>query len=1094
MKYVNLKLHSDYSLLNGAAKIEEYIHLAKEKNINVLGLTDTNLYGAINFYTSCKNNGIKPIIGLEIYYDGLTINGLFSITLLAKNYEGYLDLIKLSNLGEKRLVNGLPKLELSDIIENSNNLYFIIGGNNSEIAKALDNFDYSSVIKIVKYFESHLNENVFFEISVSNIEKNILNTYLEILENKKYIFSNTTYYLKPEDYIKRDLLRAIKNIGTPNNDYFIESKNKDYYFKTDEDLDKFILVNEINIEITENAIKNIENILNNINIEIELGKLKFPKFSYDKNFSEYLELKNLCYKNFQIKYGENEKAKERLDYELDVIKKVSFENYFLIVQDIVNYAKKNGIYIGAGRGSASGSIISYLLNITEVDPIKYGLIFERFLNVERLSIPDIDIDIESERREEVINYIINKYGQENVFYINTFTKLKKKQAILDISKILKLIPAKQKKISDSLDNNLKTLKDELNSNYNIKKLYKDKEIKQVIDYAILIEGCIRQCSIHAAGIIISPKDNSNEIPICIDDTGRIKTQFEMTDLEKIGFVKMDMLSLINLSIIRNAIEIINNKKNINLSLKNLPLNDQKTYNLLSEGNTLGIFQSESKGMKNMYMNLKINSIEDISLALALYRPGPLKSGMSYEVINRKNGKSPITYIDSSIKELFYDTYGAIVYQEQVLQTLHLLAGFSMHEADILRRAMGKKIPEVLHKFRIKFVDKMIEKGYIKEKANHIYDMIETFGGYGFNKSHSTAYAFIVYYTAYLKANYPIEYMLSYLNYTKVNLETIKDELYRLGIKVHGIDINISIDKISIYDNTSIIIGFNQIKDIEEKTSKSIVNEREKNGNYLDFIDFIDRNLKNLSKLQIENLIYSGAFDKFDNKSTLIYNLNGIIESILNKKKNVENLKRGLFDELNNINDNYIIIKKREYDYKKLQTSEYKILGANISYSSDNICKNLQKVIELSKNTYIFDNLKYFNFILDKTNKIGGRVNNKEGIFGIIKNNIITNEIYPNERCYIKINTYINKIEYLVSIYSLSNDANIKMYILYDDLVLNKYLDIIEIFDKYKGINSVEFAIKDKNKIKRSKYKVKINEEFIEELSNIIGHKRIKIII
>lgn len=1083
MKYSNLKIHTEYSILDGTSKISDYVKKAKEFNQDILGITDINLMGAIEFYKECKKNSIKPIIGLKVYINGIFLEGLFPITIYAKNMEGYKNLIKLSSLSYSRVFKDYPKLDINDIIKYKEGLIILVGGYNSELYEIIKLKMYYNIDKLVNYFKK-ISDDIYFEIFLNNDELSIsyANTYLEYMKDEKNIILSDSYYINKEDFLKKSIVNAIKYAKTINE----VEKNEKLFFKNDNDFNLFIDKLIVEPNYIDKYKENYNELVNSINIEFDFNNFKFPKYSNDIDFNDDEFLRNICYQNLEIKGLKNTEYIERLEYELSIIKKMRFSSYFIIVWDLIKYAKENSILIGPGRGSAAGSLVSYILNITTVDPIKYGLIFERFLNESRKSMPDIDIDIDSEKREELINYATKKYGANNVFHIITYSKLRPKQALKDIIRILNY----EEKDFNFLSNQIsqygnKNIKDVLN-NYSIKKRYnEDSKFRKVIDYIEIIENTIRHTSIHAAGIIISPKEYSNYIPTVLDiSSNLLYTQYAMADLEELGFVKMDLLALKNLTIIRKTEELIRKETNLkDFDIEKIPLDDEKTFETLNRGNTLGIFQCESYGMTKMIKKLKVNSIEDISLAIALYRPGPLNSGISEEVINRKNGISKIEYIDDSVKDFLNDSYGSIVYQEQVLNVLNVLADYSLSEADNLRKAISKKINEVLKENRTIFCDRLVRKGIDLIKSNKIYDMIETFGEYGFNKSHSTAYAYIAYYTAYLKTNFTKYYLLNLINDMQENetkfLNILKD------IKMNKLNIYpISINKSYPYFNLEedgIRYGFNQIKGISNITSNKIVEKREE-GNYTSFIDFIKRMESLIDKKQLKNLIFAQSFKELGiNSKTLINNLDSILEW------NKQSQKTGLaLWEFNNNQFDYIFINEDEYSEKKLRENEYESINNNVIYTNNNINKYLHKVLMCN---YFYPSINY-NIIKAKDTKIKGYLN-KNLVELNIKDNykIYNKEIHKNDEYIVEINN--NKIELLVSIFDIDK-TDFSLYILYDDEIKKNQVEILNILKNNEGNNNIYFSDKQKRKNIKSNYNVKISNELIKELSKYIDINKIKI--
>lgn len=825
MDYVPLQVKTSYSLLSSLNNIEKLVSLAKNLGYTSLAITDSNMFGTIEFYKCCLKYQIKPIIGLE-----LTISDSI-IILYAKNELGYKTLIKLSTLASER------NLKIDDLQ------------------------DFVNVV-LVMPFQS-FNEKIFniFEnkyIGYSNQSEK------ECIKHPKVFISNVLY-LNKNDYQYLDYLYMIRD-GKVLGEFELNTY-KGHHLLSKEEIIKIA---------DEEDIQNSKHISDICNVEIKYTKNLQP--IYKEGIDEFQYLTNLCQKGLNKRLNNNieKKYQDRLDYELSVINKMGFCNYFLVVYDYVKYAKKNNILVGPGRGSAPGSLVAYTLGITEIDPIKYNLLFERFLNPERVTMPDIDIDFDSNKRELVVNYVIEKYGIKNVAGIITFNTLASKQVIKDVGRVLniplKLTDAISKLITDkdlitSYNNNSK-LKSLINSSEELKKLY---------DISLHLEGLPRHVSIHAAGIVISNRHLDEVIPLYKNDIGIYTTAYSMNYLEELGLLKMDFLGISNLTIIDEIITNIKNNEQINISFNNIPLDDTKTMEIFKKADTDGIFQFESPGMKNFLKKLNPNSLDDLIAAIALYRPGPMDNIDSY--IKRKSGKEPISYLDKSLEPILKSTYGIIIYQEQIMQIANVLAGYSLGEADILRRAMSKKKLDILQNEKEKFIKRSIEKGHSEESATKIFELILKFAGYGFNLSHSVSYAIVAYKMAFLKRHFCHYFMLSLLNNaigSDVKTQIYISEAKHKKITITPPDINISTYKY-IIKNKQIICPFSIIHNIGYSVSHAIINEREK-GPFKDFLDFVTRCYSGtINKKIITSLINAGVFSSFNiNKKTLNENLDNII--------------------------------------------------------------------------------------------------------------------------------------------------------------------------------------------------------------------------
>ena len=825
MDYVPLQVKTSYSLLSSLNNIEKLVSLAKNLGYTSLAITDSNMFGTIEFYKCCLKYQIKPIIGLE-----LTISDSI-IILYAKNELGYKTLIKLSTLASER------NLKIDDLQ------------------------DFVNVV-LVMPFQS-FNEKIFnlFEnkyIGYSNQSEK------ECIKHPKVFISNVLY-LNKNDYQYLDYLYMIRD-GKVLGEFELNTY-KAHHLLSKEEIIKIA---------DEEDIQNSKHISDICNVEIKYTKNLQP--IYKEGIDEFQYLTNLCQKGLNKRLNNNieKKYQDRLDYELSIINKMGFCNYFLVVYDYVKYAKKNNILVGPGRGSAPGSLVAYTLGITEIDPIKYNLLFERFLNPERVTMPDIDIDFDSNKRELVVNYVIEKYGIKNVAGIITFNTLASKQVIKDVGRVLniplKLTDAISKLITDkdlitSYNNNSK-LKSLINSSEELKKLY---------DISLHLEGLPRHVSIHAAGIVISNRHLDEVIPLYKNDIGIYTTAYSMNYLEELGLLKMDFLGISNLTIIDEIITNIKNNEQINISFNNIPLDDTKTMEIFKKADTDGIFQFESPGMKNFLKKLNPNSLDDLIAAIALYRPGPMDNIDSY--IKRKSGKEPISYLDKCLEPILKSTYGIIIYQEQIMQIANVLAGYSLGEADILRRAMSKKKLDILQNEKEKFIKRSIEKGHSEESATKIFELILKFAGYGFNLSHSVSYAIVAYKMAFLKRHFCHYFMLSLLNNaigSDVKTQIYISEAKHKKITITPPDINISTYKY-IIKNKQIICPFSIIHNIGYSVSHAIIKEREK-GPFKDFLDFVTRCYSGtINKKIITSLINAGVFSSFNiNKKTLNENLDNII--------------------------------------------------------------------------------------------------------------------------------------------------------------------------------------------------------------------------
>jgi len=947
MKFTHLHVHSHYSLLDGLPKIDELLDYTKELKMDSVALTDHGvLYGAVEFYKKAKEKKIKPIIGCEMYiaYGKMQEKRTniddkrYHLVLLVKNETGYKNLVYLITKAHLEGFYYKPRIDEELLEKHADGLIALTACLVGKIPFLIRSKKIEEAEKLaLKYQEIFGKDNFYLELQhhPNILEQKITNEGL-INISKKYkiplIATNDVHYLRPEDKEAQDILMLINTNADRNDPERLTLKTDDFSLKSPKEMIEAFK------DIPE-AIENTQKVKDLCNFDFNLGKVNLPYFEVPtgKTPNEYLE--ELCKQGLKKRFGENpdSKVKERLNYELSVIKQTGFASYFLIVQDFVNWAKNQRIVVGPGRGSAGSSLVSYLLNITNIDPIKYDLIFERFLNPERISFPDIDLDFTDRRRNEVINYVAQKYGENRVAQIITFGTMAARAVIRDVGRALnypysycdqiaKMIP-----FGFSLNETLKRVNE-------FKNLYQtDERAKTLIDLAKKLEGVARHASTHACGVVISNKPLVELIPLQhpSQDDESIVTQYEMHSIEDLGLLKMDFLGLKNLTIIEDTLSriyVIHNKK---IDIENVPLDDKETYKLLQEANTTGVFQLESDGMKKYLKQLRPTEFEDIVAMVALYRPGPIQFIPDY--IARKHKRKKIEYLHPKLKPILEKTQGICIYQEQLMQIARDLAGFSLKEADVLRKAVGKKIKALLDSQEEKFIQGMIKNNIKKEIAQKIWQWILPFAEYGFNRSHSCSYATISYQTAYLKAHYPVEFMASVLTSEKADIERIAvliEECKKMGIKVLPPNINESLKNFTVVPNENKIrFGLLAIKNVGENIIDAIVKERKENGAYKSIEDFIRRvNSKDLNKKSLESLIKVGVFDEFAERNQLLYNLERLLEWARENQKNKRNGQQGLFDGVKNSNFyNNIYLEKTPVapTFEKLKW-EKELLGLYVS--------------------------------------------------------------------------------------------------------------------------------------------------------------------
>ena len=955
MKFTHLHVHSHYSLLDGLPKIAELLDYAKELGMDSVALTDHGvLYGAVEFYKEAKKRGIKPIIGCEVYLAKEKMeqkrpkidDKRYHLVLLAKNEEGYKNLVALVTKAHLEGFYYKPRIDEDLLAKHSKGLIAL----SACIAGKIPRLIISDKIKeaeetALKYQEIFGKKNFYLEIQdhphikeQKKANKGIISIAKKF--NIPLVATNDVHYLKREDAEAQDILMLINTGADPNDPERLTIKSDNFSFRPPEEMIE-------TFKDIPQAIKNTQEIAAACNFEFELGKIKLPHFEVPngKTPDEYLE--ELCLKGLKNRFKSppEKEVLDRLNYELSIIKQTGFASYFLIVQDFVNWAKKQRIIVGPGRGSAPGSLVSYLLNITNIDPIKNNLLFERFLNPSRVSMPDIDLDFTDRRRDEVIEYVAGKYGSDNVAQIITFGTMAARAVIRDVGralgysysycdKIAKMIP-----FGFSLEKTLKNVSE-------FKNIYEtDEQAKRLIDLAKKLEGVVRHASTHACGVVISAEPLSNLIPLQrpTQNDKTIVTQYEMHAIEDLGLLKMDFLGLKNLTIIEDTLSriyVIQNKK---IDIEKIPLDDKKTYQLLQKAQTTGIFQLESDGMKKYLRQLKPTEFEDIVVMIALYRPGPIQFIPDY--IARKQKKQEVKYLHPKLKPILEKTQGICIYQEQIMQIAQKIAGFSLSEADILRKAVGKKIKSLLLEQERKFIKGALENGIEKNIAQKIWQWILPFARYGFNRSHATAYAMIAYQTAYLKTHFPVEFMASLLTSEKTDLDRIAvliKECKDMGIEVLPPNINESLKNFTVVPGKrQIRFGLLAIKNVGENVVDAIVKEVKENGRFKSIEDFIQRiEAKFLNKKSMESLIKSGVFDNFEERQKLLYNLEKLLEWAREKQKNKMNGQRDLFGKTDFNNRIKLASVKPATNFEKLSW-EKELLGL---YVSSHPLENFKNII------------------------------------------------------------------------------------------------------------------------------------------------------
>lgn len=909
MSFVHLHNHTHYSILSALAKPKEYINLAKEQGSPAVAITDNGVtYGLVEFYKLAKKAGIKAILGMEAYIAPMghlvktAENRHSSLVLLAENNTGYYNLLKLSSLGAVDGFYYKPRIDDELLKEHSEGLIALSGGLEGVIGKPiLENDIETAKTRIKNYQEIFGKESFFLEIQHHPEIANWSIVNQKLIELSKemdvpLVAANDCHYAKTDDADAHDVLICVqggKTVKDPHRFKFVGN----YSLRSPEDMIE-------SFRFSEEAVANTLKIAERCHVELSFGENKIPAFETgDQTPKDYL--RTLCEKGFKERYGNTppEGANERLDFELEVINNMGFDTYFLIVHDFIDYAKKKGIMVGPGRGSAAGALIAYCLYITEVDPLKYGLLFERFLNPERVSMPDIDIDFADTRRDEVLEYVNEKYGEDRVAQIITFGTLAPKAAIRDSGRALGYtyseVDVVAKAVPDAVLGKYAPLKESIEEDPEMSKLYSgDANAKEILDTASKLEGTIRQVGTHACAVIISREKlvENTAIQRATGNKEGTITQYSMKPLEELGLLKMDFLGLKNLSIMETTLGILKRTRpEVSVDLNKLPMDDPVTYELLQKGQTTGVFQLESAGMKRYLRELKPTEFGDIIAMVSLYRPGPMQFISTY--IDGKHGKKKVEYLHESLEKILKETYGIAIYQEQILEIAKVFSGFTLGEADLLRRAIGKKIAAELAAQRQKFIEGAIANGHPKKLAVKMFDdVIEPFAGYGFNKSHAACYALIAYQTAYLKANYPAEFMAALLTADAENTDRVVieiEECRSLGIEVLAPDINESRAHFTVIDDKNIRFGLTAVKGIGEGPVRQIIAARDNEGEgeekFSNIENFARRvPYKVLNKKTIQALSYSGTLDDLGHRAQLAESY----DEISTYAKNIQNSVAG----------------------------------------------------------------------------------------------------------------------------------------------------------------------------------------------------------
>ena len=1146
--FVHLHVHSEFSLLDGANRIKDLPVRAKELGMDAIALTDHGaMYGVVDFYKECKKNDIKPIIGCEVYVAPRSrfdkepgIDNQYShLILLVKNKKGYENLIKLVSIG---FIDGYyykPRIDNETLEKYSEGLICLsaclAGAVNKQILKG----DMEKAKEVALWYKSVFKDDYYLELQNNGLREQVMvnQKLIEIGKelNIPVVATNDAHYLKREDAYNHEVLLCIQTGKRMKDPDRMRFETDELYIKSPEEMIEYFK------NIPE-AVQNTVKIAEMCNFDFEFGVTKLPNYEVPKEYKTHAEyFRKLCDDGIKNRYGEkpSKEVLDRLEYEISVIEKMGYVDYYLIVWDFINYAKSQGISVGPGRGSGAGSIAAYAIGITDIDPIKYNLLFERFLNPERISMPDFDIDFCYERRQEVIDYVARKYGADHVAQIITFGTMSARMVIRDVGRALDVPYAEVDSLAKMIPFELHiTIKKAMEQNIELREKYEnDEEIKKLLDISMALEGLPRQASTHACGVVITKDPVDTYVPLYVRD-GAISTQYIMTTLEELGLLKMDFLGLRTLTVISDAIKLVKECRGIDVQIDK-DMSDSEVYKLWGEGKTSGIFQFESAGMTNFMKELKPDGLEDIIAGVSLYRPGPMDQIPRY--IKNKLHPDHIEYTHPALEPILNVTYGCMVYQEQVMQIVRQLAGYSLGRADLVRRAMGKKKLDVMAKERENFIHGQVDEngniiipgcirnGIDEASANKIFDEMAEFAKYAFNKSHAAAYAVVSYRTAYLKRYYPEEFMAATLNSFLGNLDKVPeyiDECKRLGIEILKPNINKSFTKFTV-DNKKIRFGMGSIKNVGFAAVDAIVEEREKNGPYKSFTDFCERiQSESVNKKCIECLIKAGAFDDFQQtRSTLVASFESIIDTINDSNKKSMAGQVTMFDlgendeKLDEIKYTFNTVK--EFSERELLKYEKEMLGIYISgHPLDKLRDQINKVSTINtmqilkmqeENDLSQDgrNVKYAGIITSVKKKF--TKNNTRMAFVTIEDLYGTCEVIVFENCYAKCSNLLIEDSIVLVEGRLSVREDDSTTIIAREItelkentskILNLNITNLpeEQKDKLRGI--IKFFVGDKNNIMlqiengenfAKAGAIYLTDEILVEFEELIGKERVSII-
>ena len=1037
MEFTHLHVHTEYSLLDGSSKIKEITSRAKELGMKSLAITDHGvMYGVIDFYKAAKEVGIKPILGCEVYvapgsrFDkqpGESESRYYHLVLLAENNTGYKNLMKIVSRGFTEGFYYKPRVDYEVLEQFHEGIIALSACLAGEVQRYLARGMYEAGCEAAKRYEGIFGKgNFFLELQDHGIpEQKYVNPQLIRMSQElgiDLVCTNDVHYTYAQDADAHDILLCIQTGKKVTDENRMRYDGGQYYLKSPEEMAELF-------PYAPQALENTCKIAERCNVEIEFGVTKVPHFEVPQGFDSWTYLNHLCNEGMKRRYPDaDEEKKKRLEYELSVIHKMGYVDYFLIVWDYINYAKTHGIAVGPGRGSAAGSIVSYCLGITDIDPIKYSLIFERFLNPERVSMPDIDVDFCYERRQEVIDYVVEKYGKDCVVQIVTFGTMAARAVIKDVGRVLDLPYAMVDNIAKMVPREIGiTIDKAIQENPDLRNAYEnDAQVHDLIDKSKRLEGLPRHASMHAAGVLISQKAVDEYVPVATGADGAVVAQFVMTTLEELGLLKMDFLGLRTLTVIQDA-EKLARKKNPEFSIDNINYEDKNVYDMISTGKCEGIFQLESAGMKNFMKELKPQSIEDLIAGISLYRPGPMDFIPQY--IKGKNNPGDITYDCPMLEPILKPTYGCIVYQEQVMQIVRDLAGYSLGRSDLVRRAMSKKKTSVMEKERQNFiygnpeenVPGCISNGIDEKTANKIYDDMIDFAKYAFNKSHAACYAVVAYQTAYLKTYYPVEFMAALMTSVVDNTDKVAGYIYacrQMNIQMLPPDLNTSDMEFSVEDN-AIRFGLSAVKSLGRPTIKAIIDERNK-SRFTSMQDFISRLYTDLNKRTLENLIKSGAFDTFGNNRRQMMSVYArMLDNEAKQGKDAISGQMSLFDLVDESEKSQFEIKMpdvSEYTKEDILAFEKEVLGVYVSgHPLDEYAAMWKKHISAMSTDFEID---------DETGEPKVKVDSKATIGGMIMAKSVKPTKTGQLMAYLTIEDLVGTVEVIVFPRTFSTYRNI----------------------------------------------------------------------